>query len=62
MRRAMNDVKRRKAARENGVMIEIFRAAGDMAVRSIPEIANTVYSSSQITEQMWNSVFIAISE
>jgi len=60
VRWAMKDMKRGKAAGSDGVTIEMLRAAGDMAVKSITEIANKVYHSGQITEQMCTSVFIAI--
>lgn len=60
IRWAMNDMKRGKAAGSDGVMIEMLQAAGEMTVKCITEIANKVYFSGRITEQMCKSVFIAI--
>ena len=41
-------------------MIEMLRAAEDTTIKCITEIANKVYNSGQITEQMCKSTFIAI--
>lgn len=57
---AMNDFKRGKAAGSDGVKIEMLQAVRDMAVKSITEIANKIYNSGQVTEQMCKSEFITI--
>lgn len=56
--RAMRNIKRGKGA-ENGVMIKMLRAAGDMVVRSITEIPNKIYNSGQL-QNKFTTVFIAI--
>ena len=60
VRWAMKDMKRGKAVGSDGISVEMLRAIGDMAVEKITEIANKVYNSGQIPEQMCKSEFIAI--
>ena len=57
---AIKDMKRGKVAGGDGITIEMLQAVENLAVKSITDIANNVYNSGQITEQMCKSVFIAI--
>ena len=53
-------MKRGKAAGLDGITIEMLRAADDVTVKHITDIANKVYNSGEIPKQMSRSVFIAI--
>ena len=57
---AIKGMKRGKAAGEDGITIEMIRAMGDIAVDTITDIANRIYNSSRVTEQMCKSIFIKI--
>lgn len=56
----MKAMKRGKAEGGDKFTTEMLRAAGDTASESIAEIANSIYHTGQITEQMCISVFVTI--
>ena len=57
---AMKEMKRGKAAGEDGVTIEMLWAIKEMAVKTITIIANELYMENQDAEQLIKSVFITI--
>ena len=48
----MKDMKRGKAAGLDGITIEMLRAADDVTVKHITDIANKVYNPGQIPKHM----------
>lgn len=56
----MRGLKRGKAAAEDGVTIEMLKAAGDVAIKNLTAIANKVYMEGKVTEQMCKSIFITL--
>lgn len=53
-------MKWRKAKGEDGVVIEMMEAGRELVVNKIMELANQIYSTGCIPEQMKQSVFIII--
>ena len=57
---AMKEMKRGKAAGEDGVTIEMLWPVREMAVETITKIANKLYMENQDAEQLIKSAFITI--
>ena len=57
---AMREMKRGKAAGEDGVTIEMLWAVREVAVETITKIANKIYMENQDAEQLIKSAFITI--
>ena len=57
---AMKEMKRGKAAGEDGVTIEMLWAVREIAVEAITKIANKLYMENQDAEQLIKSIFITI--
>ena len=57
---AMKEMKRGKAAGEDGITIEMLWAIREIAVKAITTIANKIYIENQDAEQLIKSAFITI--
>src|SRR5215469_18950980 len=57
---AMNKIKFGKSVGNDGIALEMSKALGNFAVEKITTLANKIYESRELTNQMSKSVFIAI--
>ena len=53
-------MKWRKAEGSDGVVVEMVEAAGDFALSNITNLANTIYSTGEVPENMKVSEFLVI--
>ena len=60
IRAAVKKMKRRKAAGPDGIVIEMMDALKDFGVELLTDIANDVYDSGEIPEDLRKSIFIAL--
>ncbi|XP_014677047.1 PREDICTED: uncharacterized protein LOC106816918 [Priapulus caudatus] len=59
---AMKRMKAGKAVGVDGIAIEMLEALGDFAVDKITTLANSIYETGVIEEQMYKSIFIPIAK
>ena len=57
---AIGKMKNRKAVGDDGISVEMIKALGDFGVEKITDIANRIYDTGEVTNQMCKSTFIAI--
>ena len=57
---AMNKMKFGKAVGTDGIALDMLKALGNFAVDKITTLANKIYESEELTNQMSKSVFIAM--
>ena len=60
IRDAMKQMKKNKAVGSDSIAIELIQALGNFGIDKITEIANHVYGSDEIPQEMLESVFIAL--
>ena len=60
IRKAVSNMKWRKAEGSDGVVIEMVEAAGEFGIDKITELANKIYRTGQVPESMKESEFIVI--
>ena len=58
--KAVRSMKWRKAEGSDGVVVEMVEAAGDFAISKITNLANTIYSTGEVPENMKESEFLVI--
>ena len=57
---AMKTMSKGKSPGDDGVMIEMLRAGGEIMADKITKVANKIYNTGNIPEEMAKSIFIAI--
>ena len=58
--KAVKSMKWRKAEGSDGVVVEMIEAAGEFVINKITNLANTIYSTGQVPENMKESEFLVI--
>ena len=57
---ALNKMKKNKATGPDNIETEMLEAAGESGIKTLTEIANIIYQTGKLPEDMYRSIFITI--